>query len=561
MGVLRASVRTPCFFHILVLGMVASGHAFVATGRVATGGRTGCRLSAATRSVCASALSAGMSAATCPAENPGNERKQVLHTRLPASAASINLRHHQPSVLAGPAAHEQQDSVGYEARDQDPEAMHLWSKMPESLRARYRYLGVLGRGAFGIVILARARQEHVESRGGGENAVAVKVVRTARGAEPLALQEGLVQSSINSPLVPRCFDYGISNEIVYNVQEYIEGGETLDKVLQAEGPLSPDDVREIGIQIAAALDDVHASGFVHRDVKPSNIIRVGRGSDAVYRLIDYGTATGVGGCLFGGAVHEKVSACFSDPHPSATSGRLRALYRSLCTSDRDTLSADHLAECLRASGLQADRAKRICREMLHAHSASHAEGGNEAQDLSTVLVEEDQFAALFPQLLRAQDMGCPAGTFSYMAPEQFLRSTNQGATGPGVDAPPEGSSEPTYSPRSDLYSLGVTLYQLLSGKLPLEAPATKGRATRQSIHQQFETWLQRHNWNDNSCPPPVAPGLPVLDQVISQALSKSRELRQRTAHELSQQLQHGYRPTAPSDTRASVELPSGMTAP
>jgi len=94
-----------------------------------------------------------------------------------------------------------------------------------------------------------------------------------------------------------------------------------------------------------------------------------------------------------------------------------------------------------------------------------------------------------------------------------------------------------------------------------QAPATKGRATRQSIHQQFETWLQRHNWNDNSCPPPVAPGLPVLDQVISQALSKSRELRQRTAHELSQQLQHGYRPTAPSDTRASVELPSGMTAP
>ena len=234
-----------------------------------------------------------------------------------------------------------------QATDEDPEATHLWSKMPLVLRDKYEYTRVLGRGACGIVILARERPKRVKPLDSG-GAVAVKLMRTSSGAEPLALREGMVQSCIDSPRVPKCFDYGVSNGIVYVVQEYIEG-KTLDRVLQEQGPLSFSEVREIGMQVAATLVDVHAAGFIHRDVKPSNIIRVGEGHGAVYRLIDYGSAVGIGGCLFGGATHEKVSACFMDPNPRKTRDRLRCLYQSLCKSESGKLSADDLDQVLFSS--------------------------------------------------------------------------------------------------------------------------------------------------------------------------------------------------------------------
>jgi len=135
----------------------------------------------------------------------------------------------------------------------------------------------------------------------GKSTVAVKIVRTVFGAEPLALREGLVQSSISSPLLPKCFDYGISNGLVYIVEEVVEGGISLDKVLEDEGPFSPLEAAEVGLQIAAALNVIHTAGFVHRDVKPQNVLRT-KHLDGTYqyRLIDFGSAIGAGGCLFGG---------------------------------------------------------------------------------------------------------------------------------------------------------------------------------------------------------------------------------------------------------------------
>ena len=58
-----------------------------------------------------------------------------------------------------------------------------------------------------------------------------------------------------------------------------------------------------------------------------------------------------------------------------------------------------------------------------------------------------------------QDRGCPAGTLAYMSPEQF-----------------EVEGVEIHSPQSDLYSLGVTLYVLLSRELPLDVVTRKGQA-------------------------------------------------------------------------------------
>jgi len=118
-------------------------------------------------------------------------------------------------------------------RDNDPEATYLFGKLPEPLRKALSYTRILGRGAFGIVFLAHRKSSGHEiisaSAYGGTDTVAVKMVRTVFGAEPLALREGIVQSALQSPLVPTCFDYGISNGLVYMVEELIEDGTSLDK--------------------------------------------------------------------------------------------------------------------------------------------------------------------------------------------------------------------------------------------------------------------------------------------------------------------------------------------
>ena len=212
--------------------------------------------------------------------------------------------------------------------DNDPEASFLFTKLPEDLTRVYNYVKVLGRGSFGIVVLAQQKPEALGSSAAypgtqgssclnrvcascsflfegsvtmahawvvfaGNGLIAVKIVRTVYGAESLAMREGMVQATIDSPLIPKCFDYGISKGLVYLVQEYIQGGVPLDKVLENFGPMSPQQVAQVGVQVASALQAVHDAGFVYRDVKPQNILRRGQGNSAKFHLIDYGSGTHV----------------------------------------------------------------------------------------------------------------------------------------------------------------------------------------------------------------------------------------------------------------------------
>ncbi len=56
----------------------------------------------------------------------------------------------------------------------------------------------------------------------------------------------------------------------YLVLEFVDGP-SLAKRISDDGAMSPADVVGIGIAVASALDVVHASGLVHRDIKPGNI--------------------------------------------------------------------------------------------------------------------------------------------------------------------------------------------------------------------------------------------------------------------------------------------------
>jgi tetratricopeptide (TPR) repeat protein len=208
-------------------------------------------------------------------------------------------------------------------------------------------------------------------------------------------------------------------------------GQTLDVLLRS-GPLPPDTVLDIGIQVADALEAAHRQSIVHRDIKTANIFLTTRG-DA--KVLDFGIA--------------KV------------------------TPTEDT----------------------------------HA---------------DDQDTALTA-------VGTTIGTAAFMSPEQ--------ARGEEVD------------PRTDVYSLGVVLYQMATGVQPYRGSAD--RILAQLTTPQPVPSLVTQN-----------PGVPGdLDRIILRALEKDREVRYQTAKDLLADLRRYRRDVVSGPTAARKALGSDGRSP
>ncbi len=91
------------------------------------------------------------------------------------------------------------------------------------------------------------------------------------------------------PGLPEVFDTGETDGQPYLVMEFV-AGDGLGDLLRA-GPLTPARSAAIAADIAGALSAMHATGVVHRDIKPDNIIV---GPDGRARLVDLGFATWAG---------------------------------------------------------------------------------------------------------------------------------------------------------------------------------------------------------------------------------------------------------------------------
>ena len=103
------------------------------------------------------------------------------------------------------------------------DAVELWQLLPDNLKSTWRFSRVLGKGSFGVVVLAEKREPSVEIRNEAR-LVAVKLVPLRQGEEPIALREGLVLSLLDSERIPKCLDFGISPDgVVFTVMEYFDG--------------------------------------------------------------------------------------------------------------------------------------------------------------------------------------------------------------------------------------------------------------------------------------------------------------------------------------------------
>ncbi len=273
--------------------------------------------------------------------------------------------------------------------------------------SHYRILEKLGAGGMGEVYLAE------DTKLGRK--VAIKILSeqftTNRDRVGRFEQEASAASGLNHPNILTIHEVGQDKGRHFIATEYIDGL-TLRRKMSGT-PLETREVLDIAIQIASALEEAHAAGIVHRDIKPDNVMIRRNG---YVKVLDFGLAK---------LTEDPVDRSMSDGEAS-----------------------------------------------------------------TRVLVQTDA--------------GVVMGTSHYMSPEQ--------ARGKPVDA------------RSDIWSLGVVIYEMVAGRTPFEGETSTDVIV--AITQKDPLPLAR-----------FAPGVPAeLEWIITKALRKDCEERYQTIRELSTDL-------------------------
>ncbi|HEX2723607.1 MAG TPA: protein kinase, partial [Gemmatimonadaceae bacterium] len=155
---------------------------------------------------------------------------------------------------------------------------------PGSRLGRYRLVERIGAGGMGQVW--RAKDANLDRD------VAVKLLHRAGDERSRARfrREALVLSRLSHPGVATIFDFDSIDGCDFLVMEYVPGGTLASRL--ARGPLPVEDLLRYGLAIAEGLQSAHRSGFLHRDLKPGNVVISGQDHP---KILDFGVALMLGG--------------------------------------------------------------------------------------------------------------------------------------------------------------------------------------------------------------------------------------------------------------------------
>ena len=179
-----------------------------------------------------------------------------------------------------------------EASGADEKLSFVCEECREELKRRpqpvpgYEMIKLLGRGGMGCVMLAR------DEKTGQSVAIKTLLPEVAVTEQSLRrfMREIEVAAALDHPNIVHFLASGTNNGAVYMITEYVEGSDAA-RLADAQGGRLP--VRQAIDIVAQGLDALayaHAKGYIHRDIKESNILISGTAPNLTAKLTDFGLA-------------------------------------------------------------------------------------------------------------------------------------------------------------------------------------------------------------------------------------------------------------------------------
>lgn len=373
------------------------------------------------------------------------------------------------------------------------------------LDGKYRIERQLGKGGMGTVYLAT----HL----GTERPVAVKVIAPQFMERPEFVErfrrEARAAGRLRHPNVVDVTDFGFCEtcigKVAYLAMEYLDGC-TLGEILDEEKNLPVGWTLDIMEQVCSAVHEAHRQGIIHRDLKPDNIwLEPNQRGGYTVKVLDFGIAKLE-------TPNSDTGEFSADNEISKEVVNLTSSGAAAATLIHDSISPTLISESVTAVHASASAALIVSDEKETAIMETEIVGDHVDDKSGTRSIESignyqpslDSNSLASGSTLATRDLtrvGAVLGTPLYMSPEQ--------CRGEKLDA------------RSDIYSLGVIAYQMLSGRTPFSG--------------DFTTVMEAHK--EKEVPPLTARKVRrKLKAVIMAALAKDPALRPQSAEAFATKL-------------------------